>query len=728
MVIGAKKVFYRVYDYKSNPVLKDTDFDGIDDNDDGRPKDNKFHGTAKIEKNQNLNVDYYNDYRHFFIDNNKYNSELAEMSLMISNLANDENRKLHIYQGGDSRVISTAGRQLIGDMTITHYLSKIGFIPLGNITLYDGDGKCYLYYKIINYYGEEKLVFGIFIGGFNNERAYRELVVNNDGNKYQSIINAITNQVKALKGLNAIKDYFNNNKYCYWITGKNISGSIATGVASELGDAHNTYCYTYGVPNVKGTSTLTYIKNIVNEDDLLPKIHNGIGQEGDIYNKSIYWDLIPEYRHYIESPNKYKGNFKRTNNVKDAIKEVSGKLSGNIDAFRDNFANYLYNLLEKDNGIATSETFDENSDTTEEVSELVRYKDEVTSGNSTKAYWCLAKTLDGYDSKYYYGNNEVYDKKEDKPPDSGKNINYNRTDLVDIIKEIGKWYVDNVYTYQAGRYGAETANNITGAITYYTDEQEYQNKFKERFRESWSDASDTAKANRRNYMIEKKNIPDEKIDLIMQDYNVTEAVANGTFAELSVDILKKNEKYTTVGRLEQLIDGKTPTLFGYYYNDIVKTKVQDDCSSFVSAVIYLFVNNNKEIPADKKYTSIPNYTSAKLLTNVSVKTELESKGFKCYDESLGISDVSIKKIDPLLPGDILVRNGHVEIYLGENWSFGWGQVHNSYENNPDSKSFKWHFGTEDEVEGSHNPQGHYFYNINSSNEGYYTRVFRYEGE
>ena len=68
---GNIKVFYRVYDYKSNPVLKDTDFDGMDDNVDGRPKDNKFQGIAKIERNQNLKVDYHNDYRHFFIDNNK---------------------------------------------------------------------------------------------------------------------------------------------------------------------------------------------------------------------------------------------------------------------------------------------------------------------------------------------------------------------------------------------------------------------------------------------------------------------------------------------------------------------------------------------------------------------------------------------------------------------------------------------------------------------------------
>ena len=431
-LLGNIKVFYRVYDYKSNPALKDTDFDGMDDNADGRPKDNKFHGTAKIEKNQNLNVDYYNDYRHFFIDNNKYNSELAEMSLMISNLANDESRNLYIYQGGDSYGISTAGRLLIGNMNITEYLPKIGFNPLGNISLYDGDGKCYLYYKIINYYGEERLVFGIFIGGFNNERAYRELVVINDSDKYQSISSSIVNQVNTLKNISSIKQYFENNKYCYWITGKNISGSIATGVATKLEGSHNIYCYTYGVPNVKGTSTLTYIKNIVNEDDLLPKIKEDIGQEGDVYNKSIYWDLIPEYRHYVESPNKYKGNFKRTNTVKKGIDNaLNSIIAWGTEEMKNTFNNDLsYYVWLNINGInETENSFFANTASnlitlnkdTDDIMAMREYKDEVSSGNSTKAYWCLVKTIDGYDSKYYYtrDNNEVYDKKEEKAPDSG---------------------------------------------------------------------------------------------------------------------------------------------------------------------------------------------------------------------------------------------------------------------------------------------------------------------
>ena len=65
-----------------------------------------------------------------------------------------------------------------------------------------------------------------------------------------------------------------------------------------------------------------------------------------------------------------------------------------------------------------------------------------------------------------------------------------------------------------------------------------------------------------------------------------------------------------------------------------------------------------------------------------IRDELVYKGFKCY-EGEALSDlVSLKS------GDILVRNNHVEFYLGENHSFGWGEIHSTYENKDESKYFK----------------------------------------
>ncbi len=122
--------------------------------------------------------------------------------------------------------------------------------------------------------------------------------------------------------MDLIKQYINSQNHCYFMTGKGIAGAVAAEVATKLGDTHNIYCYTFGMPNIKSSPTLLYIKNIINEDDLLTKIHSDIGQDGDVYNKSIYWDLIPEYRHYVESPNRYKGNYKKTNAIRDSIEDI----------------------------------------------------------------------------------------------------------------------------------------------------------------------------------------------------------------------------------------------------------------------------------------------------------------------------------------------------------------------------------------------------------------------
>ena len=298
----------------------------------------------------------------------------------------------------------------------------------------------------------------------------------------------------------------------------------------------------------------------------------------------------------------------------------------------------------------------------------------------------------------------------------------NVDNIVEVIRTVGEWYASNVYTYQAGTYGAESFSNATGIVTYYQGEQEqmYQDKFRESFRENWLKSSSEAKDNRQNYMINNK-VPEDRVNLIMQDINVVDTVMNGTFNELNVDVLKQNERYTTNDRLTTI----NPKIFGYYNNPFVNSKAQDDCSSFVSIVIYLFVNNNKDIK--EKYQKVPNYTSARLLNNDTIKIELESKGFVCYDNNNSNNDYRLDRVGLLQSGDILVREGHVEFYLGDNWSFGWGEVHNSFEDNPHSKDFKWHFGIEDEVENSNKPEGYYFYNKNKNSEGHYTRVYRYKG-
>ena len=59
-------------------------------------------------------------------------------------------------------------------------------------------------------------------------------------------------------------------------------------------------------------------------------------------------------------------------------------------------------------------------------------------------------------------------------------------------------------------------------------------------------------------------------------------------------------------------------------------------------------------------------------------------------------------------------------------------MHNSYKDNPHTKAFRWHFGTEDQVSGISNENGYYFYNANKNTpgrrEGRYTKVYRLKEE
>ena len=80
------KLQVELYKYTSNPVLKDTDFDGLDDNDDPAPKNGTlYYYTELINNNGYINLYDTMDYRYFYMNNKYYYDELARISLIMSN-------------------------------------------------------------------------------------------------------------------------------------------------------------------------------------------------------------------------------------------------------------------------------------------------------------------------------------------------------------------------------------------------------------------------------------------------------------------------------------------------------------------------------------------------------------------------------------------------------------------------------------------------------------------
>ena len=714
---GNIKVFYRVYDYKSNPILKDTDFDGMDDADDGRPKDNKFQGMARIERNQNLVVNYHNDYRHFFMDNNKYNSELAEMSLMISNLANDEDRKLNIYQGGIQVGMMNTGGVFIGDMNITQYLSKIGFIPLETMSL--SNGKVYLSYKIINYYGKEKLIFGIFIGGFDDEESYIKFITdtNNMHQNYEEVVNSITDKIDNLKNIDLIKQYFNSQNYCYFITGKGIGGAVAAEIATKLGDTHNIYCYTFGIPNIKNSSTLTYIKNIVNEDDLLTKIHSDIGQDGDVYNKSIYWDLIPEYRHYVESPNRYKGNYKKTNTMRDNLEDIRESLGWSYetrDIFIRELSEYLYSeiggritTLEHEIFPNSRDYSNANNDIEERIVEIEEFTDTLTIANSTKAYWCLVKTLDGHDSKYYYGGEkksytEVQGFNGSEKNQIDKNYNEN---LLKAIKSVAQFYINHVPTY-SGKLQT-TFNRNNGLMITYENNLSHDHLFNndlsvctfipsppiDQENHIWvvetPENNDNFKCkvittyelNNQNEFIYYPNTTNLKVKNIDREFIIFGSDENKPMYYTSeMGYYKWKEyinKYPTKNSDGNInIDNNKPAN-EKVNNSFNGRNARDDCSGLVM-IVYDIIENKKV--GNRDY-----YTKSLMATNSDISKELFKQGYVMYKkettgwkkykkngENLAETIENNINLSILEPGDLLVcnsgANGHAEFYVGDGYN------------------------------------------------------------
>ena len=237
------KVLYRTYDYRSNPLLNDTDFDGINDNTDIKPIDNKFTGTSTdIGK-----VEYNNDFRWFFTDKTKYNDELAVMSLIMSNLAN-------------GNTVST--NQASGN--ITTYMQTLGFsnIQVINTEIY----KAYIGKKIIDYYGNKKEVVSVFIGEGNDRYINYDGILYaidkeiNEGVQYTvkvGDINKKTYEEIAREIVIRIYLLIDSDDYdrCFWVSGYDAGGAIASEVSRNLikENSEEVYCYTFGVPNTSST-------------------------------------------------------------------------------------------------------------------------------------------------------------------------------------------------------------------------------------------------------------------------------------------------------------------------------------------------------------------------------------------------------------------------------------------------------------------------------------------
>lgn len=306
-VVNDRIIVY-LMSYTSNPIMKDTDFDGIDDGlgyqdrectvfvnknapNDPKPKDNKLEGKVTMASGTEFDVETHMDYRYFFMDEYNYYDELAEMSLILSqSIYNRNNTNLTnlntLNEKIGARLIS---RYLEADddekRSLNNYDYKTNYAIGHKYVEYSKDNSANNYIK--------KMIIPIAIPGMtsiSDARSYGdigEIEWTKNAKIGEEQYNVKSYEVYAEMIKYDIDDYIRENhlygdyKRVYWITGYKEGGAIANILAAKLRDMGATvYAYTFGSPmtiynnpDEPGYTKTGYsarydcIFNVVNEDD-----------------------------------------------------------------------------------------------------------------------------------------------------------------------------------------------------------------------------------------------------------------------------------------------------------------------------------------------------------------------------------------------------------------------------------------------------------------------------
>ncbi|MBR4314187.1 MAG: hypothetical protein IKP66_04680, partial [Lachnospiraceae bacterium] len=434
------------------------------------------------------------------------------------------------------------------------------------------------------------------------------------------------------------------------------------------------YCYTFGAPkNHKGNKN-TYqnnIKNIINEDDFFIKPlieEKEYYRKGVEYNKSIKYDLLNEYRKLVGVPSSsYKGDVTKANTV---AKQIRREKDG-LESVRD----ILIKSLTENTGVGQSRinispTTTKINETTVKINENnYAFKD----ANSVKAYYTLSKCLDGYDIKRK--EEEKYNKVEEKVSSERNRVDtktgyyYNKV-VENALQNIGRWYVENVYTYQAG-------NGKSGEAW----KTEFYSNIETKKKRGGTTALQRRIENRDRY-----NATVTEIENYFLDDNETIQMRsnyNDYYVKNNAEVYKWIEGYSRHGRYTTDELNKS---IGSEFNEF-----GDDCSSFTMAVLDYVTKGAlyDKVKADKKI-SMYNAGSGNIID--------DNKNYKSIIRDLHFEYIPVTTemtMDDLENGDLLIANGdHYEfIIVGQDKSgtigdrqrtfkqFGWGNVKGVYPDN-----------------------------------------------
>ena len=648
-----------------------SDFDGRDDLRDGKKLDNEYNSINETDNYSNVKIKFNQDYRYFFMDSTKYYQELAEMGLVLSNMASKKKK--------NNRYINkTWTNNNIGEhYTVNSINDYMWYIGMDNIVDHMEEEVPYIIgqHDTIGLLGKvnnlERNVITLVIG--ENENYKDILAANYDGTLDKGSGNEIHHQgydYYADKIYEQLINYDNSQnadrwKKSYWITGYGTGGAIANLVAKKFIDYKhvntNVYCYTYQAPNTINRNNLTKriantkyqsIFNIENTDDIMLNL---IGDEAGWAKYGVLKRLsVGDNSSVKQSWNKltgdsYNGGSKFLSNLFNGLfNYFSGLISGFSNTYIQ-IDNLDYSELAK--LVYYEKIKYENLDIRNSMIDYYRNdnKQLLIEANAIANKGMVAN-LQAKD--FTSVNRILIDELQTilQPMIDVRQIDPNMT-VKKALDHMGKWYVENVYTYQGGK---KTVADINIHSSIY--------------------ASESAKLKWEEYKAEHK-----------RKNKITKLSSNSIILKELIDTAEYYcDKFERLGYKEKI--------------------VSDDCSRFAAAVYYHFFNRKSGI-TDGKGVNLKFGGSWSFINECDKERNKGKIGYVLYHNGFEIYNFNANILNDLdfelQEGDLLYRheNGynihgkkrssaHLEFYIDENTSFGWGEIKNSYSENRNKKEFR----------------------------------------
>lgn len=298
-------VYVTVYPYKSNPVLEDTDYDGIPDDSDPDPRNNtrsgQMYGYYGVD-----NAKYTMDFRNFSGNLTAYNRELSLASLVFANAVYGEG-----FNGTDqntpniTELLEYHGFEHVIDYSLAKPLDEEVRSDFPSVHPYTDDdiSEIGIGYHDYEYEGRITRVVAVIVRGTdgsieewssNFDMGDPDAWHSNHHKGFYTTEERIKEFVEEYADVYGVERGANN--VIYWITGHSRGAALSNLLAARLIDSGKTVvAYTFATPSTtidsnKNSSKYNSIFNFANTSDVIayvPLSQWGFGRYGITKEVSI---------------------------------------------------------------------------------------------------------------------------------------------------------------------------------------------------------------------------------------------------------------------------------------------------------------------------------------------------------------------------------------------------------------------------------------------------------